>query len=152
MLFRYHSHRSLSLEDSLIVFATICLIVETGLILSYTRNLYNIDGATLNLDVLAFFTRDPNLQNALFDSGPSILIAYMTLGWLAVFAVKYSFLALFYKMCRNVSRKLTAWFWCTVAATGMSLVVVMLESFILCPQFGANAGEYSLGTCDAYRS
>jgi hypothetical protein len=112
-----------------------------GLFLSFTETIYRIDGATLNVSILKFLTGDPELSKELFNSGPSILIAYLTLGWLAIFAVKCSFLALFHKMCRNVSRNLTAFFWVTVAATGTSCIVVILESFILCPRFGADATQ-----------
>ncbi|KAJ4357227.1 uncharacterized protein N0V89_001802 [Didymosphaeria variabile] len=141
LVFRYRSAQTLNLEDYFILFATTCLIAETGLLLSYTGTIYRIDGATLNVSVLKFLTGDPELSKELFNSGPSVLIAYLTLGWLAIFAVKCSFLALFYKMCRNVSRKLRAYFWVTVAATGTSCIVVILESFILCPRFGADATQ-----------
>ena len=112
-----------------------------GLLLSYTETIFKVDGATLNATVLKFATIDSDLGKELTRGGPSVLIAYLTLGWLAIFSVKYSFLALFYKMCRNVSRKLTAYYWVTVAATGMSCLVVIFESFILCPQFGAEAAK-----------
>jgi len=131
----------LKLEDYFIIFATTCLIAEMGLLLSFTDTIYRIDGATLNINVLKFATVDLDLGKEFTRSGPSVLIAYLTLGWLAIFAVKYSFLALFYKMCRNVSAKLTAYYWVTVAATGMSCIVVIFESFILCPQFGADAAR-----------
>lgn len=140
LIFRYRGDRTLHLEDYLVGFASICLVIETGLLYDFNRVLYMIDGATLHKPVLAYIGRDPELTKELLDSGPSTLVAYFTLGWLAIWAIKYSFLALFYKMLRNVSRKLTAYFWCTVAATGMSGVVVILESFILCPHFGADAG------------
>ncbi|KAL5377150.1 hypothetical protein DPSP01_009962 [Paraphaeosphaeria sporulosa] len=141
LFFRYRSAQTLNLEDYFILFATTCLVAEMGLILSFTETMYRTDGATLNLSVLRYFTSDPELSKNLFNSGPSILIAYLTLGWLAIFSVKCSFLALFHKMCRNVSRKLTAYFWVTVAATGTSCIVVILESFILCPRFGADATQ-----------
>lgn len=141
MVFRYRSERTLSLEDYLVAFATMCLIAETGTMYSFVSKMYIIDGATTNLSVLAFISRDADLTKELLDSGMPTLVAYFTLGWLAIFAIKYSFLALFYKMLRNVNRRLTAYFWCTVAATGMSGIVVILESFILCPHFGADAGK-----------
>ncbi|KAF9730903.1 hypothetical protein PMIN03_005423 [Paraphaeosphaeria minitans] len=141
MFFRYRSAQTLNLEDYFIIFATTCLVAEMGLILSYTDTIYRIDGATLNLSVLKYLTSDPELSEELFNSESSILIAYLTLGWLAIFSIKCSFLALFHKMCRNVSRKLTAYFWMAVAATGTSCIVVILQSFILCPRFGANATQ-----------
>lgn len=112
-----------------------------GLVLSFTETMYLIDSATLNISVLKHLTSDPEMSKEVFNGGPSILVAYLTLGWLAIFAVKCSFLALFHKMCRNVSRKLTAYFWVTVAATATSCIVVILESFILCPRFGADAAQ-----------
>ena len=139
MSFRYRSAQTLNLEDYFILFATTCLTAEMALLLSYTDAMYRIDGATLNINVLKFLIGDRELSKELISSGPSTLVAYMTLGWLAIFSVKVSFLALFYEMCRNVSLKLTAHFWVTVAATILSSIVVILESFILCPQFGADA-------------
>lgn len=141
LLFRYRSEHHLALEDWLVLFATICLVAETGLVYAFSRMVYFIDGATLNLPVLAFIGKDAALTKELLTAGPSTLVAYFTLGWITIFSIKYSFLALFYKMLRNVSRNLLAYFWCTVAATGMACVVVILESFILCPHFGADAGE-----------
>lgn len=141
MSFRYRSAAPLKLEDYFILFATSCLIAEMGLLLSFTKIIYRIDSATLDVRVLKFLVTDPELSNELLRSGPSLLIAYLTLGWLAIFSVKCSFLALFYKMCRNVSRRLTAYFWLTVATTGLSCVIVIFESFILCPQFGADAAK-----------
>ncbi|KAF2450913.1 hypothetical protein P171DRAFT_403690 [Karstenula rhodostoma CBS 690.94] len=141
LFFRYRSAQTLNLEDYFILVATTCLATEMGLLLSFTDTIYRIDGATLNVSVLKYLTSDPKLSKELFNSRPSILIAYLTVGWLAIFAVKCSFLSLFHKMCRNVSRKLTAYFWVTVAATGTSCIVVILESFILCPRFGADATQ-----------
>ncbi|KAF1966592.1 hypothetical protein BU23DRAFT_603379 [Bimuria novae-zelandiae CBS 107.79] len=136
---RYRSAQSLNLEDYFILFATTCLITEMGLLLSFTDTIYRIDGATLNVHVLKYFIGDPELKILLLNGDSSSLMAYLTFGWLAIFAVKFSFLALFHKMCRNVSRKLTAYFWVTVAATVTSGIVVILEGFILCPRFGADA-------------
>lgn len=142
LFFRYRGERKLRLEDWLVAFATVCLIAETGLVISFTRMLYFLDAATIHLPVLAFIARDPTLAAELLSNGPSTLVAYFTLGWIAIFAIKFSFLALFDKMLRGVSSKLRAFYWCTVAATGMCGVVVILESFILCPHFGADAGMW----------
>ena len=141
MGFRYRNAETLKLEDYFILFATTCLIAEMGLLLSFTKTIYRIDSATLNIYVLKYLVTDSDLSNELLKSGPSVLIAYLTLGWLTIFSVKFTFLALFHKMCRNVSRKLTAYFWITAAATGMSCIIVIFESFILCPQFGADAAR-----------
>jgi hypothetical protein len=140
-LFRYRHEDSLRLEDYLVLLATALLIVETGLVYSFSHRLYVIDAATTHLPVLSYVVKDPEFAQQLLETGAT-LVAYFTLGWAAIFAIKFSFLALFYRMLRNVSRKLRTYFWITVAATGVSGVVIILESFILCPKFGADAGTY----------
>ncbi|KAF2677066.1 hypothetical protein K458DRAFT_492097 [Lentithecium fluviatile CBS 122367] len=140
LLFRWRNEDPLRLEDYLVLFATICLVVETGLVYSFTHRLYVIDAATTHLSVLSYVAKDPVLAQQLLETG-STLVAYFSLGWTAIFAIKSSFLALFYRMLRNVCGKLTAYFWCTVAATAISFVVIILESFILCPKFGADAAQ-----------
>jgi hypothetical protein len=139
LLFRYRHEDALRLEDYLVLFATTLLVVETGLVYSFTSRLYIIDAATTHLSVLSYVVKEPELAELLLETGAT-LVAYFTLGWAAIFAIKFSFLALFYRMLRNVSRKLMIYFWITVAATAISGVVIILESFILCPRFGADAG------------
>jgi hypothetical protein len=136
---RYRDEDLIRPEDYLVLFATICLLIETGLVYSFSRRLFVIDAATTHLSVLAYVAKDPGYASQLLQTG-STLVAYLTLGWVAIFAIKFSFLTLFYRMLRNVNRKLMAYFWCTVAATAISGVVIILENFILCPKFGADAG------------
>lgn len=141
LCFAYRSQDSLKLEDYLVLFATICLIAETGLVYSFSKRLYVIDAATTHLSVLAYVANNPSYTNQLLQTGVT-LVSYLTLGWVAIFAIKFSFLTLFYRMLRNVNRKLMVYFWCTVGATAVSGVVIILENFILCPKFGADAGTY----------
>ncbi|KAF2638190.1 hypothetical protein P280DRAFT_431316 [Massarina eburnea CBS 473.64] len=140
LLIRYRRERTCFLEDYLILFATTCLICETGLMHSFIKPMYLIDAATFRLPVLSFLVRSTDSTHSRFGDvlAPlsKVLSSYITFGLLAIFAVKASFLALFYKLLRNVSAKLMAWFWATVAATGMSAFVVVLEGFMICPQFG----------------
>lgn len=142
MTFRIRSAQALNLEDYFVLFATTCLVAESALILAFVDTIYTIDGATLELPVLRYVVHDTELSKKFLESGSSIFIAYNTLGWVSIFAIKFSFLALFYKICSNVSRKLTAFFWVTVAATGMCGAIVILEGFILCPRFGAGASRW----------
>ncbi|KAF1955250.1 hypothetical protein CC80DRAFT_447609 [Byssothecium circinans] len=147
LLIRYLRERTLFLEDYLILFATICLICETGLVYSFIKTMYLIDATTLRLPVLGHLARakEGSPAHGLFTdflkTGPQVMNAYLTFGWFAVFAVKASFLALFYKMLRNVSKNLMTWFWITVTLTAMSAIIVVLEDFIICPQFGAGPAQ-----------
>jgi hypothetical protein len=105
--------------------------------------LYYIDAATTNSRVFEWVYSDPARYEELAGVGPAWVDAYMTLAWLAIFGIKASFLALFYRMVRNVKRFLTIYYWVTVATTSVAGVVVVLSSFVLCPHFGSAAGTSS---------
>lgn len=141
LLFRYRGEHKFYMDDWFVLFATVCLIAETGLLYSFVDMLYFIEAAMTEVTVIAHIARNPELTAELLNMGPSTLVAYVTLGWTSIFVIKLSFLALFHRLLRNVSRKLTAYFWCTVVATSLSGVVVIIESFIVCPQIGSNSAQ-----------
>jgi hypothetical protein len=114
-------------------------LVETGLVCSVPRRLYAIDAATTHLSVLAYVMNDPSYAQRLSQT-TSVLVAIFTVDWLAIFAIKFSFLALFYRMLRNVDRWLRVYFWFSVAMTAISGVVIILENLIICSKFGAIGG------------
>ncbi|KAF1993796.1 hypothetical protein P154DRAFT_540088 [Amniculicola lignicola CBS 123094] len=59
--------------------------------------------------------------------------------WTATFAIKFSFLAFFKGLIRDVSVKLTWYYWFVVVFTGMTWTFLVAEPFILCPYFGLGA-------------
>lgn len=140
LYFRIRQESTLLPEDWLVFFATICLIAETGCVYHLGPVLYITDAATTKPEVYNWILSDPGCLKRLTGFGPAWSDAAFTLAWIAVFSVKFSFLALFYRMVRNVRRPLTIYYWVTVAATAIAGIVVILESFILCPHFGAAAG------------
>jgi hypothetical protein len=137
---RFQQERRLLLEDWLIILATVCLIAETGCVYHFSPTLYLIDAATIDPLVNEWIMSDSSRWRSLASLGPAWLDAYLTLAWFSVFSIKFSFLALFHRMIRGVKKSLTRYYWVTVTATAIAGIVVVLESFILCPHFGSAAG------------
>ena len=127
------------MEDWLVLFATVCLIAETGCVYHFGPMLYLIDAATLDKMVYEWARSDSSRWQYLSNVGPAWLDAYLTLAWVAVFSVKFSFLTLFHRMVRNVKKSLTRYYWITVIATAIAGMIVIAESFFSCPHFGAAA-------------
>ncbi|KAF2475931.1 uncharacterized protein BDR25DRAFT_212315, partial [Lindgomyces ingoldianus] len=142
--FRLHHERRLFLDDYLILFATICLIIETVCIHHFSDRIYFVESASTNWEVMLLLA--PGIGNTAFQQdfstwGPAWINGYLSVGWIAIFMVKFSFLVLFWRMVRNVTKRLTIWYWVTVAVTAASGIVVVLEAFILCPHVGKAAAK-----------
>ncbi|KAB2571176.1 hypothetical protein DBV05_g10173 [Lasiodiplodia theobromae] len=65
-----------------------------------------------------------------------ITAVFVDTSWTAIFCVKFSFLALFKMLIRNVSTRLSRYFWCVVVATALTWAFLVSETFILCSRFG----------------
>lgn len=141
LVFRLRQDRKLLLDDWLILFGTVCLIAETGCVYDFAPTMYLIDAAIMKKDVYDWISLDKTRFQALAAVGPAWVDASLTLAWVTVFSVKFSFLTLFHRMILNVRRALTIYYWITVVATAVAGIVVILESFILCPHFGAASGK-----------
>ncbi|PVI05709.1 hypothetical protein DM02DRAFT_668070 [Periconia macrospinosa] len=149
---RYLRERTFLLEEYLILLATICFVVEAGLTYSFIPSIYLIDATTFQRPVLKHIaqsadgTSGRDLQERFMSIGAGTVNAYFLFGWLAIFSIKASFLSLFYRMLRNVNKKLMTWFWTTVGFTIISAGAVLLESFQLCSHFGEGPVQCFLTT------
>ncbi|CAI6339580.1 unnamed protein product [Periconia digitata] len=143
LLVRHLRERTFCLDEYFMLLSAICFIIETGLVYSSISPIYLIDAVTLQLPVLSYTMRPTegspthDLREEFLQSNHRTVGAYFVFGWLAIFAVKASFLSLFHKMLRNVNKKLMIWFWVTVVLTVISVMAVVLETFELCSKFGA---------------
>ncbi|KAF2713933.1 hypothetical protein K504DRAFT_399564 [Pleomassaria siparia CBS 279.74] len=136
--FRLRNDHRFLLEDWLVLLGTACLIAETACLYHYRGAVYIYDAANSNADVYLWTQEDYELQRSLYQGGVASMVVYFGLAWGSIFAIKYSFLALFYRMIKKVKKNLTIFYWVTVAATTISALFIVLESFVLCPRFGAD--------------
>lgn len=65
---------------------------------------------------------------------------FLALAWTTTFLVKFSFLAFFRQLIRNV-HNIKYYYWGVVALTVLSWMFLTSEAFILCSDFGVEAGE-----------
>jgi len=64
---------------------------------------------------------------------------FLCLAWTSHFAIKFSFLAFFHTLVRDVSVRLSRFYWFVVGYTGIAWGFVIVEPFILCPHFDMKA-------------
>lgn len=136
--FRVRNDHKLLLDDWLVLFATVCLVTETGLIYHFSKVLYLSDALNTKLAVYLWIWEDESLLEELSSAKLAYMIAYFAFGWVTIFAVKYSFLALFFPMVTKVKTRLIIWYWVTVAATTVAGIFITLDAFVVCPRFGAD--------------
>lgn len=132
-------HR-LFLDDYLVTFATVSLVIATAIYYHITDWLFMIEA--VNLDARVVFTLDelmPLLDALLW------IDLWLVFIWTATFAIKLSFLVFFRPLIRAISKKLTYYYWFTVVFTIVAWMFAVVGGFILCPHLGKNAGKWE--TC-----
>lgn len=74
---------------------------------------------------------------------------YIALIWIAIFAVKFSFLLFFKNLVRCI-RSMTIYWWITTVGTGIVWAFGIAQPFISCPYIDLRSGTYGsslLGQC-----
>jgi hypothetical protein len=112
------------------------LIGATVVLYHMTNWLYMIEA--VNLDAKVVFTISELMPLLDFIMWIDIYLAF---AWSATFIIKFSFLSFFHTLIRNVSVRLTRYFWSVVIFTGLTWAFLIAEPFILCPYFGAEASK-----------
>lgn len=129
-------HRA-SWDDGFVLAATICLFTEGTMTLVCRDQLF----------VLEIYYLDP--WNSVLSSDISLptlngkILAANCLVWTSIFAIKMSFMALFYGLIWNISRRLKWYYVFVVVLTTLTwfliILQVIIESTILCPAFADEA-------------
>jgi hypothetical protein len=129
----------LFLDDWLVIFANICLLVETGLLYHIIDMVYVETVVSTNPTDIVLFTRGQVMQ--MFTGMLKWNNIYLPFAWTTNYAIKLSFLALFDVLISNVTRGLRIYWWFALCFTIASWLFVMLNNFILC---GASQSSRSL--------
>ena len=132
-LIRLRSQQLRILDDVLLLWACICLIAATILLVRGASTLYRIET----------FKADP--AAAAFVSGQDIIDAiakiqedtypFGVLIWLSVFSVKFCYLLFFRQLIDRLSH-ITSYWKITFAVTAVACIFNATASFIACPEFG----------------
>ncbi|KAL8892930.1 MAG: hypothetical protein Q9215_000294 [Flavoplaca cf. flavocitrina] len=123
------------LDDALLVFACVCLIAATVLLVNGASSLYLIIAFQSNPQAAAMTSLQQvsgtiaKVQRETYPFG--VLI------WLCVFAVKFCYLFFFRQLIDRL-RRITIYWKITLALTFIACVFNACASFIACPEFGDN--------------
>lgn len=141
-IIRFITRRPLALDDYLLFLAFASLTAATGLIYSLIEGMY-LATAVEATPALIFKMTSAQLNLILNEALNQNV--FLALAWTTTFLVKFSFLAFFSQLIRNV-QSIKYYYWGVVVLTVVSWMFLTSESFILCSDFGINAGESSF-TC-----
>ena len=124
--------RELFVDDYLVMFATACLLVQTGILYKYTDMVYIISVVSTNPLGYTLFTRSELLGLVGMLKWSNTFVCF---AWTVDYTIKLSFLAFFWTVVRDVSQRLTRYWWFVLCFVAISWLFNMIENFIIC---GAN--------------
>lgn len=137
---RFITRRKLALDDYLLFLAFAFLTASTGLIYWLVDGMY-LATTVANTPALIFQLSTAQIQMVLNQSlNQNIFLAF---AWTTTFLVKFSFLAFFRQLIRNVL-SIKYYYWSVVCLTVLSWMFLTSEAFILCSDFGIDASESHL--------
>ena len=119
----------------------ICLCAASGLLYEYC-DYYFLSGA-LRKEPSLFLQLEPDQLKNLLQVSTTYVHAYLAFIWTTIFAVKFSFLAFFFKLIDRVT-KIHTYYWIVVAITGISWPFLVVEPFFLCHYFGPSTRKILL--------
>lgn len=136
---RIYTRRRLYLHDVVVIFGLGCLCTATALSYRMTR--------TLPLGEVLRRYSDTVIsaeQNQSLLSNMEYAASVFCLIWTTTYAIKFSFLVLFWQLLQRVSKWLTRYFWVVVGTCIISWLFVISEPFVLCQYFGISTGRFRL--------
>ena len=137
MMIRIYTRRRLFLDDAFLVFGLACLCATTVLFYRKVRIMYMIDVAPQYFDIINSADQFQSLLNA-----SKFLYTIHALMWTTIFAVKFSFLILFWHLILRTSKRLKRYYWAVTGTCVISWMYVICGPFMICPYFGADEGEF----------
>lgn len=134
---RLYTRRRLFLDDVFVIFGLGCLCTATALSYRMTRTLPLGEALRRYSDIVI-----PAEQNQSLLSDMEYAASVFCLVWTTTFAVKFSFLVLFWQLLQRVSKWLTKYYWVVVGTCVISWLFVLSEPFVLCQYFGLSTGRF----------
>lgn len=137
MVTRIYTRRRLFLDDAFLLFGLTCLCAATVLCYQMVRTMFLVEALQRYSDIVIPADQDQPLLNAM-----AIGVSVLCLTWTTTFAVKFSFLVLFWHLIQRLSKWLSRYYWAVVGTCAISWMFVICEPFVLCHYFGADTGSF----------
>ncbi|KAF2475214.1 uncharacterized protein BDR25DRAFT_100895 [Lindgomyces ingoldianus] len=142
VLLKLRYHRPFNLDDCILFLGTACLIAGTGIMYALINDIY------LGMALAAVPTLSQRLPMSQLLSLVSRSMAYIDsfqcLCWTAIFAVKFAFLAFFWKTVERTVG-LRRYYWGVVVVMACAWVYLVVNPFLACPYFGIEASTKCSG-------
>lgn len=139
MVTRIYTRRRLFLDDAFVGFGLACLGSATVLCLGMVHTLFVVEAIQRYSDIVISLDQVKPLLNAM-----AIGVSVSCLTWTTMFAVKFSFLILFWHLIQRTSKWLNRYFWTVTGTCVIGWMFVICEPFMLCHHFGAASCRSSL--------
>ncbi|KAJ2985974.1 hypothetical protein NUW58_g5251 [Xylaria curta] len=134
------------LDDGLVMIAAALLASGFATCLHNLDSLYLIEA--LNKGVAFPFQEElPMIQN--LQKWATVTASIV---WTSVYVVKFAFLYFFHTLVHGMPKRITRFYWATVGLTVIFWIYTVLNSVIICPHFGADAGKCSASPDQHVRS
>lgn len=133
---RLHPVPRITLDDTLLLFACVCLTASTGLLLDLVPREYLQERLNFGqLETLPFPISD--LPGVTVHT-VSILDAYTVFSWMVIYAAKFCYL-IFFRQLVDRLRPMVIYWQCVMVITFLLGALSLCETFIACPRIDASA-------------
>ena len=133
--------KRLQLDDCFLIFACICLVLSTFLLLWGLTSVLLLEKAELGQ--INGMTSDPANPVLILEQlrfFEDVNWAYLTLTWTTIFSVKAAFLA-FFRHLVNRLHSMHVYWKAVVICTALVFVVAVCDAFITCSHVGTSARQ-----------
>ncbi|MCJ1419538.1 hypothetical protein MMC32_005893 [Xylographa parallela] len=125
---RYRRFKRLYVDDAFLALAVAAAIAGTGIFYAGLDGIFVEANTALGIDPIT-----PDFPN-IYASTNTKIDTVVSLLWLSVFAVKFSFLSFFYRLISH-SRRLKIWWWCCVVISVPLTIANIIDPWIICHSY-----------------
>lgn len=125
---RIYTRRRLDADDYFLIFGLLCLGAGTVLVHLFCQTIFFIQA--IQIDPPRIFPADQYEQ---LSKTYAAILSFLCIIWTAIFAIKFSFLALFRLLIRRLPKPIIRYYWITVGVTITTWLFFIAEPWIYCP-------------------
>lgn len=126
IIVRIHIRR-FGLDDCFVLLAIISLSGATTVMINYTRHIYLVEAL---IEDRGYVVTSEDVKSFGYVLRTALVFPLMT--WMATIAVKLSFLVLFEKLAKRVSKKITIYIWVVILLTALLGIFSWTANIIGC--------------------
>ena len=134
---RLRYRKRLFADDAFLFLAVACLCTSMALLFVFGPSMWLIE-ETVTVQLSPELPPDFMYRAVVYQK---LAYTYISLVWMTIFAIKFSFLFFFKNLVRCI-RSMTIYWWVITVVTGVVWAFGIAQPFISCPFFDLRSGEY----------